>query len=525
MILIHPPVAKPCEPPGGIGKLYGALSAHRVKSRVLDTNLEGLLYLLKNPKDSSDTWGIRASRNLQNHLNLLKCRQGYRHTDRYKRAVSDLNHLLELNAQPFGACLGLADYEDQELSPVRSSDLIRSAERPEKNPFYSYFRHRLLELLEKEGASTAGFSLNYLSQALCTFAMLGFLRHECPELKIVLGGGLVTSWMKRPRWQNPFEGLVDDLIAGPGEVPLLFMNGVKGPFSKKHYTPNYDPFPFKGYLAPGAILPYSTSSGCYWNQCSFCPEKAEGNPYVPTPSANVVTDLETLVEKVKPCLIHFLDNAIPPASMKTMTEHPPGAPWYGFVRITPHLADIDFCIALKRSGCAMLKIGLESGDQHVLDALRKGINLDEASRVLMNLKKAGIAAYVYLLFGTPEEDLREARKTLEFVVNHHDQIHFLNLALFNLPIDDEEASTIETKHFYDGDLSLYVDFNHPKGWQRKKARQFLDKEFRRHPVIASILRRTPPIFTSNHAPFFVMGKMKREESRSPPFLKGSCAKI
>jgi hypothetical protein len=154
----------------------------------------------------------------------------------------------------------------------------------------------------------------------------------------------------------------------------------------------------------------------------------------------------------------------------------------------------------------MLKLGLESGDQHVLDALHKGINLDEASRVLMNLKRAGIAAYVYLLFGTPEEDLREARKTLEFVVNHHDQIHFLNLALFNLPIDDGEVLASETKRFYDGDLSLYVDFDHAKGWQRKRVRQFLDKEFRRHPAIASILRRTPPTFTSNHAPFFVMEK-------------------
>jgi hypothetical protein len=118
--------------------------------------------------------------------------------------------------------------------------------------------------------------------------MIGFLRHECPELKIVLGGGLVTSWMKKPGWQNPFEGLVDDLIAGPGEVPLLSMKGVKGPLSGKHHTPNYDLFPLKSYLAPGAILPYSTSSGCYWNRCSFCPEKAEGNPYVRVPSENVI---------------------------------------------------------------------------------------------------------------------------------------------------------------------------------------------------------------------------------------------
>ena len=43
MILIHPPVAKPCEPPAGIAKLCGVLNQHRVKYRVLDANLEGLL--------------------------------------------------------------------------------------------------------------------------------------------------------------------------------------------------------------------------------------------------------------------------------------------------------------------------------------------------------------------------------------------------------------------------------------------------------------------------------------------------
>ena len=45
---------------------------------------------------------------------------------------------------------------------------------------------------------------------------------------------------------------------------------------------------------------------------------------------------------------------------------PAGAPWYGFVRVTRRLADEDFCRALKLSGCVMLKLGLESGDQGVL---------------------------------------------------------------------------------------------------------------------------------------------------------------
>jgi hypothetical protein len=36
----------------------------------------------------------------------------------------------------------------------------------------------------------------------------------------------------------------------------------------------------------------------------------------------------------------------------------------------------------------------------------------------------------------------------------------------------------------------------------------MDKEFRKHPAIAPILRREPPLFTSNHAPFFVEGMIK-----------------
>jgi radical SAM superfamily enzyme YgiQ (UPF0313 family) len=405
----------------------------------------------------------------------------------------------------------LTNYQHEELSPVRSTDLIRAAENPADNPFYPYFKKRLTELLKSEQPSVIGFSLNYLSQALCTFAMIGFLRWECPRVKLVLGGGLVTSWMRRPHWRNPFKGLVDHLVAGPGEAPLLSLIEKKGVkeyderLKKDHYRPNYDSLPIRDYFAPGPILPYSSSSGCYWNRCSFCPERAEGNPYVAIPVEEVIPDFLHLADRQKPVLIHLLDNAISPSLMKAMIEHPPGFPWYGFARITRHLTDLDFCLALKRSGCVMLKLGLESGDQAVLDHLQKGIDLEGASSGLKNLKKAGIATYLYLLFGTPQEGLIEARRTLEFVVRHHDCIGFLNLAIFNMPIYGPEAQQIETKTFYEGDLSLYTSFDHPKGWSRQLIRQFLDKEFKRHPALAPILRRDPPIFTSNHAPFFCDG--------------------
>jgi radical SAM superfamily enzyme YgiQ (UPF0313 family) len=137
----------------------------------------------------------------------------------------------------------------------------------------------------------------------------------------------------------------------------------------------------------------------------------------------------------------------------------------------------------------MLKLGLESGDQGVLDKMQKGVDLKTASQALKTLKKAGIATYVYLIFGTPEESLHEARKTLTFVAAHCETISYLNLAIFNMPLYGAEAAEFETNSFYEGDLSLYTDFVHPKGWGRKHVRQFLENEFNKHGAVSGIIKK------------------------------------
>ena len=111
--------------------------------------------------------------------------------------------------------------------PQGAQILLEPQKIPKDNPFYPYFKKRLADYLKSEQPSIIGFSLNYLTQALCTFAMIGFLRREHPGVKLVLGGGLVTSWMRNPHWHNPFKGLVDHLVAGPGEAALLSLLGVR----------------------------------------------------------------------------------------------------------------------------------------------------------------------------------------------------------------------------------------------------------------------------------------------------------
>jgi radical SAM superfamily enzyme YgiQ (UPF0313 family) len=370
-------------------------------------------------------------------------------------------------------------------------------------------------VLESAPDNTVGFSLNFLSQALCTFAMIGFLKKEYPGITVCLGGGLVTSWMKSPGWngRNPIAGLVDHIIAGPGERPLLSLFGVDVPHA--HYKPDYSFASGNDYIAPGLVLPYSASEGCYWRRCSFCPESAEGNSYWPIPAElarREIADMTVREGKARPVLLHLLDNAVSPSLMKSLSDTPPDVPWYGFARIGEELADRLFCESLRRSGCVMLKLGIESGDQGVLDHMQKGINLETVSRVLKTLAEAGIATYIYLLFGTPYESETEALKTLDFTVAHSREIGYLNIALFNMPINSPDAAALGTSTFYEGDLSLYTDYRHPMGWNRKRVKQYLDGVFKRHPAIAPIIRREPPFFTSNHAPLFVMGQDKHFNS-------------
>jgi hypothetical protein len=469
--------------------------------RLLDANLEGLLSLLGSTAEPHDTWGRRAYRGLEANLAGLRGLEVYKNRDRYQRVVADVNRMLELAGLGKNIALGLSNYQDAVLSPLKSADLRHAAEHPEENIFYGYFAKRLREVLTAQRPIMVGFSLNYLSQAITAFAMIGFVRKVEPALTIVAGGGLVTSWLSNPAWENPFGDLIDHLIPGPGAKRLITLLGEKDLLP--HHRPDFADLPLNDYLSPGFILPYGASSGCYWNKCSFCPEKAEKNPYAASPVAQVLHDIDLLAQQTRPVMLHFLDNAINPALLKKLASRPLQVNWYGFARIHPVLTDVDFCRALRRSGCVMLKLGLESGNQDVLDSMQKGIDLGMVAGALQALRKAGIGIYVYLLFGTPSESIVEARHTLDFITKYADTITFLNLAIFNMPVCSQEAGSLEVSSFSECDLSLYTDFIHPRGWDRQAVRKFLDREFKRHPAIAAILRREPPHFTSNHAPFLL----------------------
>ena len=501
MLLIQPPFTKPCEPSAALGQLTGHLRGHNVPCFSYDLNIECVHNILEQTPTADDTWSKRAYRHKSQNIQYISTPLQNFNFDKYSRAVSDINRILEIAGKQHGIQLTLANYGDPNLSPLKSGDLLYAAEHFQKNIFFNYFSKRLVELIEKHNPKHIGLSLNYLSQALSTFAIIGYLKHIAPEIKIIVGGGLITTWLKSPHWTAHFDGLIDHLIAGKGEDPLLKL--IADQESRSEFLPDYSFINRDQYLSPGFVLPYAASSGCFWKKCSFCPETSENNPYSNQPSLKIQDDLAQLIPDTQPRLLHFLDNAMSPRLMEQLAANPPGVKWYGFARICEQLADKDFAIALKASGCTMLKLGIESGSDMVLEQMNKGITVDLVSRVLATLQMAGISTYVYLLFGTPAETLKEARQTMDFIVNHHKAVTFFNLSLFNMPIGSKEAELLQTNTFDEADLSMYTDFKHPKGWDRRKVRHFIDQEFKRHPSIVPIIRRNPAFFTSNHAPFFV----------------------
>lgn len=505
MLLISPPASRICEAYPSLARLGGALKSHDIPYRVLDGNLEGLMHLINSEVSDDDTWTKRAVKGKEHSLSILTSPKGYSNFDTYKSHIKRLNRLLEKSNLNKGHDITLANFSTPLWSPLKSLDLKLSADHFEDNPFYSWFSSRIPGIIEETESESnkikyIGLSVTFLSQALTAFSIAGFVRKIRPDIKIIWGGGLITSWDGATGSNNLFPD-EDIVVTGPGERPLLEIFGIKS--DNNFHIPDYEFAVQNKYLSPGFILSYNTSVGCPWKKCTFCPEKYEDNPYIQEHHAKVTRELKTLVRQYKPVLVHLTDSEISPAMLKAIAVDPPGADWYGFCRFTKLLTDRQFCKNLALSGCRMLSLGLESGDESVLKAMKKGINLKDVPIILENLKGTGIGTYVYVLFGTPEEDRDAALRTRDFVAKNAHLIDFINAAIFNLPVNSEEAQYLTTYNFYEGDLSLYSEFEHPKGWGRKEIRRFLKKDFSSVPEIREILNRVPPVFDSSHAPFFV----------------------
>jgi radical SAM superfamily enzyme YgiQ (UPF0313 family) len=71
--------------------------------------------------------------------------------------------------------------------------------------------------------------------------------------------------------------------------------------------------------------------------------------------------------------------------------------------------------ALARAGCVEVWMGVESGSQKILDAMQKGLRVEQTAQARENLRENGIRACYFLQFGYPGETWGDIRKTIQLV--------------------------------------------------------------------------------------------------------------
>ncbi|WP_321366546.1 radical SAM protein [uncultured Desulfuromusa sp.] len=527
VLLIQPPALIPSEPPLSLAVLSSALSQAGVSVDSLDANLGAYHYLLDHQRltelagDKPKTSVRRALKHNLDAMHFLCSPLGTTSFSRYSTAVRYLNLLLGLWTGDRGnERLTLGDYQYEGYSVFKPEDLNLFSSGNVRTLFRVYFQEELLPQIKDRQAKMVAISINYLHQAFPAFELAGLLRKSCPDLELVAGGGLITSWQeplqKHEYKLSPF----DRLVFGPGEASLVALAQGAAPVdyylsdtSAIGFVPDFSFAEFDRYLTPKPIIPVSSSRGCYWQKCLFCPEATA--PVHPYDSVQPLMFPDLLLQLSESCgstIFHLTDNAIPVNILKGMAERKNDLKkitWFGFVRFEAALEDPDFVQQLSEAGCRMLQLGLESGSQVVLDRMRKGVRLEAAAKILKNLSDAGISSYVYIMLGTPGETEDDAEMTLNFLEEHAAKIGFLNISIMNLPrgselLENPDLYGIDSSRLQgeDNSLGLYHEFQSATGWDRFAARKFLQQRLLGSAAIRNIVNRNPPLFSSNHALFF-----------------------
>jgi hypothetical protein len=526
LLLIHPPATRAAEPPLGTAVLLSHLRRKGVTAEAIDANLEAHLYLLAADRLAAAAGPApaavlqRAMKSVPEALSFLRSPDAGRSFSRYVAAARRLNTALSAHRGTGGReRWTLGDYVHAGLSEFSPRDLSLAASGRTGTVFSGYFRDALLPRVVRMRPRGVAISVNYRHQVLPAFELAGFLRRHLPGVPVYGGGGMFTSWRPSLRGMECSFLPFDRVGFGPGEHALATATGGAptgggvffGDGEAVEFLPDFGFAPLREYLSPEPVLPVTSTRGCYWRRCRFCPEAvAPTHPYRTTAPGAFPTLLRELSDRYGVRRFHLTDNAIPVAVLRSMADAGSalrGLSWHGFARFERELLEADLASSLASAGCAMLQLGLESGSQQLLDRMGKGTRVADASAILSNLSRAGIVAYVYVMLGAPGETEADAERTRSFLAEHAREIGFLNLSVLNMPRDASWAGAAGGGGFNDEDepLGLYRRVPATDGWGRSQARRFLQKRILGDPAIRAIAARTPPWFGDSHAFFFRPG--------------------
>jgi anaerobic magnesium-protoporphyrin IX monomethyl ester cyclase len=161
-----------------------------------------------------------------------------------------------------------------------------------------------------------------------------------------------------------------------------------------------------------------TTRGCPY-RCNWCAKPIWGQSYHVRSPENVAQELAWLREAYAPDHIWIVDDimGLKPGWLARFAElvnqQGPPIPFKCLTRAD--LLNQDTVSALRQAGCRTVWIGAESGSQRVLDAMEKGIRVEQIAEAARRLHEAGIEVGFFLQFGYPGEDRTDIEHTRQMV--------------------------------------------------------------------------------------------------------------
>lgn len=194
------------------------------------------------------------------------------------------------------------------------------------------------------------------------------------------------------------------------------------------------PFPAWGelnimkYFDAGRLYPYIDiigGRGCPY-QCTFCqwPQLMFGHKYRFRSAQNISDEIEydlKLFPMLKYGEFFFEDDTFTANKERArficqeILQRGIKINWS--INARPDIYDLGLFKEMKKAGCREFLVGFESGEQKILDNVKKGLNIEQAKEFVETAKKAKINIHGCFVLGLPGETLISAQKTIDFALS------------------------------------------------------------------------------------------------------------
>ncbi len=284
-----------------------------------------------------------------------------------------------------------------------------------------------------------------------------------PGIQVVFGGPHVSALKQRVLKDHPE---IDFTVVGEGEETMAELVASDGQEPSRVpglvYREGDGQVMFNGYRAQGIVLdslpfpayeklqgfPHSyqlpifnypkapntsciSSRGCPY-ACSYCDRSVFQRTFRYNSAEYLYEHLRYLKERFGIRHINFYDDQFTFNRQRVedftgmMMDRPLGMT-YNCAARAEHI-DPELLRSMKASGCWMMSLGIESGDEALLAQHRQNPNLQLLSQKLHEIKAAGIRTKGLLMMGLPGESEQSIERSMDFVLSQ--PIDDFNLAKF-----------------------------------------------------------------------------------------------